>query len=267
MSSSKKLRDLINSHQLILFAGSGVSATLNLPDWRQLVNRIASELDYSPEIFKVLTSDKPLVMAEYYKIIKGSIGPLRSKLDVEWHNQCEDKILKSEIHKTIVELDFPLIYTTNYDRYLEIAFNLFKDKNSYTKILGPEDLTQIRPNKNQIIKFHGDFERDDSIVLSESDYFRRLSFEDPLDIKFRSDSLAKSILFIGYSLSDVNIRFIMYKLSKIWKESKNPPKSYLFTKSSNPIQEKVLAEWNVEVITNDVKDRSESLLAFLQSLK
>jgi len=34
--------------------------------------------------------------------------------------------------------------------------------------------------------------------------FDRLYFSSPLDIKLRTDALGRSILFIGYSLSDVN---------------------------------------------------------------
>ena len=67
-------------------------------------------------------------------------------------------------------------------------------------------------NKTQIIKFHGDFDDDSSLVLTESSFFIALDFESPLDIKLRSDSLEKSLLFIGYSLSDINIRYMLYKL-------------------------------------------------------
>ncbi|MDA7108033.1 hypothetical protein PJ022_24255 [Escherichia coli] len=35
------------------------------------------------------------------------------------------------------------------------------------------------------------------MVLDETSNFQRLEFETPLDIKFRSDVLGKSVLFIG----------------------------------------------------------------------
>lgn len=267
MSNFSDLKKGIKSGQVILFIGSGVSTTLGLPSWSDLLDKIAKELDYDPHIFSILGSQNPLVMAEYYKLIKGSMGPLRSILDREWHIDAYKKVQKSKIHQLITELNFPIIYTTNYDRYIEISFEVFKSKDSYTKIIGAEDLKNIDNKRNQIIKFHGDFDRDDSIVLSESDYFRRLSFEDPLDIKFRSDTLGKSILFIGYSLSDINIRFILYKLSKIWEDIKEPPKSYLFSNNANQIQEKVLSQWNVELLSNELGDRTKSLRKFLSDLQ
>jgi len=97
--------------------------------------------------------------------------------------------------------------------------------------------------ETQIIKFHGDTISDDSIVLTESSYFERLAFDSPLDIKLRADMLGKSILFIGYSLSDINIRLLIYKLYQLWQKSNNSskrPKSYLFLPTPNPIQETIL---------------------------
>lgn len=72
-------------------------------------------------------------------------------------------------------------------------------------------LTRSDGRMTEIIKFHGDFDDDGSIVLTgmvftESSYFRRMSFENPLDLRLRSDSLARPLLFLGYSLHDMNMR-------------------------------------------------------------
>ena len=122
----------------------------------------------------------------------------------------------------------------------------------------------------QIIKFHGDTISDSSIVLAESDYFERLAFESPLDIKLRADMLSKSILFLGYSLSDINIRLLIYKLDQLWKKSNNNsnrPQSYIFLPTPNPIQELVLSERGVIPIVGESIDKKESMERFLDSLK
>ena len=64
----------------------------------------------------------------------------------------------------------------------------------------------------QVVKLHGTFDDDGSLVLTETSYFDRLEFESPIDIKMRADILGKTLLFIGYSLSDINIRYMLYKL-------------------------------------------------------
>ncbi len=131
-----------------------------------------------------------------------------------------------------------------------------------------DDLVGLDTNTTQIIKFHGDTISDESIVLTESSYFQRLSFESPLDIKLRSDMLGKTILFVGYSLSDINIRLLIYKLDQLWKKSNasQRPKSYLFLPTPNPIQQKIFESRGIITIVGEKLDKKESTEDFLQSL-
>ena len=219
--------DLINSYRegnVILFVGAGVSRNLGLPTWSELIDHIARELGYEPEIYK--SFGESLALAEYYRVKKGNIGPLRSWMDTNWHSKDID-LAKSEIHRLIANSKFPMVYTTNYDRWLERSYEHYGKK--YIKIASVSDIPLIKDGVTQIIKFHGDFDNDETIVLDESSYYERLEFETPLDIKLRSDVLGKSVLFIGYSLTDVNLRFLFYKLAKLWKSNRGggvQPKSW-----------------------------------------
>src|SRR5450759_2545236 len=82
---------------------------------------------------------------------------------------------------------------------------------------GGEDIATSLPDVTDIVKFHGDFDREETLVITESHYFDRLEFEAPLDILFRSDALSRPILFVGYSLADINMRYLFHKLGKLWK--------------------------------------------------
>jgi len=260
-----ELQKAYKNNNLILFVGAGVSMNIKLPSWDDLINHLADELQYDKDIFHTFGDYQSL--AEYYIIKKNGIGELRSWMDVNWHNDMENKVKNSEIYKLIANLDFPIIYTTNYDNSLEIAHKYYKK--DFVKITGVKDIKNIHTTKRQIIKFHGDFTDDDSIVLSESSYFERLDFDTPLDIKFRSDVLGKSILFIGYSLSDINIRFIFYKLAKTWEESgqkENRPPLFVFTSKTNPIQQEVLRTRGIEMISSDEDDRGKALEEFLNKI-
>lgn len=177
--------ELLDAHRtgkLMLFVGAGVSANLGLPNWDALIARIAKELGYDPKIFS--TYGTHLALAEFYKKKKGGLGSLRSWMDREWHKSTTD-ISKSYIHRLITQGNFSRIYTTNYDRWLEYAHDAFGVK--YDKIASVADLVSVTDGHRQIIKFHGDFDADDSIVLDETSYFQRLNFDTPLDIKLRND--------------------------------------------------------------------------------
>ncbi|HEV2559258.1 MAG TPA: SIR2 family protein [Microvirga sp.] len=261
----KALVNAIRSRQAILFAGAGVSMTVGLPSWRTLIQHIADEMNLDPE-----TVSSPelnyLTLAEFYRIRQGSIGSLRSWMDRNWSID-EEALRQSRVHQLICELDFPIIYTTNFDRNLETALQVHG--RDFVKIVNAKDVARVRDGVTQIVKFHGDFDDDQSIVIAETDYLDRLSFESPLDIKFRSDALGKTILFIGYSLSDLNIRFLLHRLWKTWRASgfeRDRPQSYVFMMRPNPIESAVLEQWGIKVIANEAVPAEHALETFLGEL-
>lgn len=259
--------DLLDAYQrgkLILFAGAGVSANLELPTWGELTAHVADELGFDPKIFS--TYGDYMALAEFYKKKNGSLEQLRRWMDVEWHKSSID-VTKSEIHQLITRGKFWRIYTTNYDRWLEIAHDKFGVE--YDKIVRVADLVSITEGRRQIVKLHGDLTDEESIVLDETSYFRRLNFDTPLDIKLRHDSLSNSVLFIGYSLKDINIRLMFYRLTEMWARAVQPsarPKSYLFMQRPNPVAEEILRHWGIEMIPSDEDDPKQALTGFLKEL-
>ncbi|KWN76989.1 SIR2 family protein [Burkholderia stagnalis] len=259
-----QLHDAHRTGKLMLFVGAGVSANLGLPNWDALIARIAKELGYDPKIFS--TYGNHLALAEFYKKKMGGLGALRSWMDREWHKPTTD-ISKSDIHRLIAQGKFSRIYTTNYDRWLEFAHDAFNVK--YDKIAKVSDLVSVTDGRRQIIKFHGDFDADESIVLDETSYFHRVNFDTPLDIKLRNDVLGSSVLFIGYSLNDLNIRLLFYRLTEMWERStlaSARPKSYIFTNRPNPVAQEVLSHWGIEMIVSEEDDPKKALTDFLQDL-
>lgn len=177
------------------------------------------------------------------------------------------RIEESELHNLIVDLNFPIIYTTSYDRWLEKAFEA-RGK-TYHKITNAADLTVAPEGATEIIKFHGDFEDDDSLVLTESSYFQRMQFETPLDIRLRSDSLARPLLFVGYSLHDINTRYLLYRLQELWRNSPHAdqrPSSYILMTEREEAQEIVLRSRGVLPITIASDDPGEATTQFLREL-
>lgn len=237
---------------------------LGLPSFRGLIEHLADELGFDPEVFE--RSGDYLSLAEYYLLQKGSLGQLRSWMDRTWHDPGVE-VTNSRVHTAIVELGFPIIYTTNYDRWIERAYDA--SGRTYTKIANVADIAQAHDDHTQIVKLHGDFDDDSSIVLTESSYFERLGFESPLDIKLRSDVLGRTLLFLGYSFNDINIRYLIYKLHRQWQASafeRVRPRSYIFLARPNLVQEEVLRSRGLEPIVSDEDDPRRGLESFLNRL-
>ncbi|MGQ7790856.1 SIR2 family NAD-dependent protein deacylase [Faunimonas sp. B44] len=260
-----ELVDAVRERRAILFAGAGVSMSVGLPSWQTLIEHLAAELDMDPAE-AIATAGSHQALAEYYRLRQGSIGPLRSWMDREW-KVSEARVRASRLHQLLVELDFPIIYTTNYDRNLETAYELAG--RPYVKVANARDVAKATWDVTQIVKFHGDFEDDSSLVLAETDYFSRLSFDSPLDVKFRADAMGHPVLFIGYSMQDLNIRLLLHRLWETWARSgyeRDRPKSFVFMPRANPVQQAVLGRWGITVVTGESDDPEEALCVFLQEL-
>ncbi|MFL5066091.1 MAG: SIR2 family NAD-dependent protein deacylase [Xanthobacteraceae bacterium] len=254
----------IKERRAILFAGAGLSMSVGLPSWQEFIDRMSEELGIAGDDAR---TDDHHTIAEYYRIKQGSIGSLRSWMDRNW-KVSEDKVRESKMHTLIVSLDFPIIYTTNYDRNIEAAFAAHD--RDYVKVANARDIAKTREGVTQIVKFHGDFDDDDSLVITETDYFNRLAFDSPLDIKFRSDALGKTVLFVGYSMTDLNIRLLLHKLWRTWQMSgyaKDRPKSFVFMARPDPMQQAILGEWGITALSGETDDPEEALTGFLEKLK
>jgi hypothetical protein len=262
------IEDLARSvleRRAILFVGAGVSMVVGLPSWQELIDHMMEELGLDGDAEQGRALGHP-ILAEYYRLRHGTIGPLRSWMDREW-SVSEERVRDSRIHQLIVEMDFPLIYTTNYDRNLEVAYEVAEKP--FAKIANARDLTFVRLEDTQIVKFHGDFDDDDSLVLTESDYFSRLDFDSPLDIKFQADAMSRTLLFIGYSMQDLNIRLLLHRIWETWSQSaygRNRPPSYVFLPRAGPAQEAVLNRWGITVLTSGIEDPEAALTEFLERL-
>lgn len=261
----RELASAIRAKNALLFVGAGVSMNLGTPSWAELTAHMAERLGADPAEFARLGD--PQTLAEYYLLQTGSLGPLRSWMDVEWHRDAAEKVRGSDIHRLIVELGFPVVYTTNYDRYLELAHEAHGVP--FTKVANIGEMTRTVPGVTQIVKFHGDFEDDGSIVLAESSHFERLSLEGPLDLKLRADLIGRVALFVGYSVSDVGVRYLIYRLHKLWAGSayaQARPRAYVFLGRPNPVQARVLSSWGIVPLFAETGDIGEGLKQFLETL-
>jgi hypothetical protein len=252
----------VKQKKAILFAGAGLSCTLGLPLFDALTAHLRARLDLEngrqfdfPALAEYYLLQKPEAAAELFQWMKNT-----------WHPGNID-IRSSEVHNYILDLDLPVIYTTNHDSWLECAYSA-RGK-AFKKVVGVRDLAETHPKETEIIKFHGDFEDPSSIVLTESKFLSRMSLDQPLDIRLRSDSLARPILFVGYSVSDPNIRYLLFKLRELWaqhSDGRKKPASYVLMIKRQPVQERLLLERGVEPIVWEEPNPNQALAHFFAAL-
>lgn len=272
--SIAKLKEAIRNKKVLLFVGSGISCSVGLPSWSELITKLADQLGIDKDLYEMLGDN--LSLAEYYEICQSELDPavIPAQFICDYikgkEAEQKDRITSARVLQQIVNLDCPIIYTTNYDHCLELAHA--KQKKMCKAICDVKNMASVCERDTQIIKFHGDYDHPQSIVFSESSYFDRLDFESPLDIKLRADMLGRSILFIGYSLSDINIRLLTYKLDKLWKKNEalygiskdERPDSYIFMAKPNYIQEKIFESRKIIPIVGNSIDCNKSTSDFLK---
>lgn len=249
---------LIKEGKLMLFVGAGISNSVSLPTWSDLIEQLGNELGYDTEIFECYGDY--LLLAEYYKLCKGDTN-LFNKLK-EHLNVSDDKIKNSTIYQLIKKLNVPVIYTTNYDDTIERYYKMQSEALNVVESL--EELRLADCSKTRLMKYHGTIKNDKSIVLSESQYFERMDFSSFLDKQLQKDWKDYSILYLGYSMSDINIKLLLYRLNK--ESGGKDIQSYIFTTKPNDIQDRVFENNNIIAIHNDIIDKELGTKKFLEDL-
>jgi NAD-dependent SIR2 family protein deacetylase len=171
------LRKSLSERRALLFVGAGVSMSVGMPSWRVLIEHILQELKLDPSILGSPDVTYQTI-AEYFKVTRGGLQELGEWMKDRWL-VSDEQIRSSRLHELIVSLDFPTIYTTNYDANLETAYRVHN--RPCRKITTARDLACASSGLTLIVKYHGDFDDVASLVIAETDYFERLSFEAPLD--------------------------------------------------------------------------------------
>lgn len=222
------LSDALRRNKLILVIGAGVSQAANLPSWDSLIEPLRIDLRLpkpGPGTDPRLTD--PLYIAEMYEQRSGKRA-LRSKI-VE---QLSGAYQPTRLHEILVELDLRTIFTTNYDRLLEKAFEKI-GKSIFVVSRDSDYSYQPSEEITTLIKLHGDLMSPSEIVITKSDMLDYPRTHPNILQGFKDKLKTHTALFIGVSLLDLNLETFVeqslrdlrgneirhYILVKDWHES------------------------------------------------
>ncbi|MBN1469362.1 MAG: SIR2 family protein [Fusobacteriaceae bacterium] len=262
-----------------LFIGSGFSRRhIKLEDWKTLLKKFCIDNNQDFSYYNSKANSKLELVAElmavdfhelWYKDDRFKENRLiASKTD--FINVIEDP-LKYEISNYIklktIDCDYELkdelellkniaidgIITTNWDLLLE---NLFPD---FKVFVGQSDLlSSLSLGVGEIYKIHGTANYPPSLVLTQNDY-NNFNIKNPyLAAKLLTIFLEHPIFFIGYSLSDENIKEILKQISFCLSENgvKNIENSLFFIE---PIFDNSDDTFEKTVISINDKDKNLSI--------
>ncbi len=240
------------------------------PSWSELVDQAALKLGYSdPALLRVRGSD--LQILEYFEKKMHNFMQLHYWL----HNEMrppDEALREATIHKALVDLtNCHVIYTTNYDDFIERSFQL-NGRACHTVAIEAhmgriQPLTE--PISCEIVKFHGDLNYPTAMVISESHYERRLTLSTPMDYRFRADVLNRAILFIGYSFNDWNVAYLFRLINDQFgglPDSPSGRRAYIAVADPSDFEIELFRARNIAVIPLNGRDRSGAIAELLREI-
>jgi hypothetical protein len=239
------------------------------PSWTELVDEAARRLGFGePELLRARGTD--LQILEYFRLKEhGSFFGLTNWLVTEMRPD-DDSLRNSVIHEELAHLDHcKFIYTTNYDDFIERAFVL--PGRSTRRIAIEAHMAQaVASTTCDIIKFHGDLENPDLMVLSESDYERRLALDTFIDYKFRADLLGRAVLFLGYSFRDWNVSYLFRLINDKFKglpQTASGRRAYITVADPSDFEISLFQARNMEVIPVSGKNQASDIARLLREMR
>jgi len=201
LTDIKNIKAAINANKLVVFAGAGISVDAGIPTWNTLIEEMKSEVEIPKD-----DNDYLRIAQMYYndRQQKEYIEKVRIVLK-------HRKVKYNEIHEAIFKLSPEHILTTNYDDLLE---QVIKKQSLPFSIVSKDKEFPYSLNTHLLVKIHGDL-NDTDIVLKEDDYLDYSQNHPLIESFIKSVFASKVVLFVGYSVSDINLKMIMQEVRNI----------------------------------------------------
>jgi len=191
--------DEVRSGSAALFVGAGLSVPAGLPNWKKLLSDVAKDLGLDVE----LESDL-IALAQFHYNQQRS----RDRISQIVIDHFVDTASPTENHKIIATLPIRSVWTTNYDELLEAAYKT-EHKRVDIKRRDSDLSTHMRDADVTIYKMHGCATARTDVILTKEDYEDYVKKRELFTLALKTDLVAKSFLFIGFSFSDPNIGQIL----------------------------------------------------------
>lgn len=247
----QRLRSILSTESLVLFAGAGVGVWAGLPDW----------LKYTQSLVDLAKRHDPAIASTMKERIRrrkfidaflfynlSDLIPQGDKLRYIAQPFGRTKYDSNKL-RSLMALPFKNVVTTNFDMSLHDAWAANNGVSPICFELADESLAQAAFYPEFFIaRIHGRAEDPKSMVLDTDHYKKLASHELYMDFVVQTTLSHQPCLFIGYSFDDPAIIFVL----DILKDLKGPHyamKHYALVRSDDNSLAARLAEFNIEVLT------------------
>ena len=237
------------------------------PSWSELVNRATEILGFeTPDLARVRGTD--LQILEYFKFRhSGQTAKLTNWLSSAM-TPPDNAIRSAPILSALTKLErCRLYYTTNYDDFLERSF---AQQGRPYRVVAVEAHMSGDGTEAEIIKFHGDLNHPDQIVLTESEYENRLSLRSPLDYRLMADLLGRVVLFVGYSFSDPNVSYLFRLFTSQLRGrtgSLTGPRAYIILRDPSEFEYELFTAREIQIISVSSEDTAEEIGSLIEYMR
>ena len=207
------LIERIANQNAVFFCGAGISRGVEgeqgFPGGRDLARDMAEKL------LGRTVGDESLDLKQIAQEVVWADNGSRHRLN----KYVQDTFTKPTVkplraHEYLAYLECNVI-TTNYDTLIERAFR--EAGRRCGTIVREDDLTRMQDVN--VVKIHGCVTHLDTVVITEEDYYRWLITDSEIKTLIRLWFLQRPIVFIGFSLSDPNLRQLYYGLRLRFREA------------------------------------------------
>lgn len=257
--------------RLGLFVGAGISARLGFPGWWTLVAELfeATGGPAARATFETGGGDLLLrvdqILASHAQTVA---DVLRTRFAIGPAQRAA--IAEDPVYRFIVRAGFPIVVTTNYDRSIEVAFEIHgKQARTVDWSDGVAVSAALHehgdPQAPFVLHLHGVDTEAERIVLAERAYRRRY-FTDRSERARLDLALARSWLFMGFSFDDADFRAALRERTAVFEESR-PRHFAIFPAREDRQQEEarsveMLGRFSVRPVTFAVNRRADGSLDF-----
>lgn len=195
----RQLVEAAHRRDVVIFAGAGVSTEVP-PAFPVTIMARAAELlgrdDLSTFPATMQAFQDKFGRTEMVQMIKAKFDYIDSFRSLRWHAR--------KFHRELATMPYlEDIVTTNWDTF-------FEQECDATPFISGEDIALWKMAGRKVLKIHGSISNLASIVATEDDYARCLDGMNSnlMGSLLRNFLATKTVVFIGYSLSDWNFRWL-----------------------------------------------------------